>query len=186
MIWDKLMLVFKGYSVNFFLMKKALLTLALFTTLISCGQKNDSSPLGSLSSAPMYKLDGNKTTIQQLKGKKGTLIAIWATWCGPCIKEIPTLIALSKKYKDQGFNVLSINVDEIDYDQLETLQKFSQSQGINYPVVWADQTMQARLGGIAALPTSLFIDKDGLVLEKLEGLYPHSMLEARIEKYMAL
>lgn len=110
--------------------------------------------------AEVKSLDG---TVFKLADKKGTvvLINLWATWCGPCIKEMPDLVALHEEYKASGFEVLGLNVDDED---AEMIKSFASDQRLTYPLGWTadgqlnDLVKVSRRDGI---PQSFLIDRNG-------------------------
>jgi thiol-disulfide isomerase/thioredoxin len=107
-----------------------------------------------------------------------TLLVYWATWCHPCIVEIPHLIEFHDKFADRGFRVVSINIDDPTGKKMPA---FVERFGINYPLlIDADESSERKMGGILALPTSFLIDREGRVVRKLEGLYPPEVLEELI------
>lgn len=108
------------------------------------------------------------------------LLVFWATWCQPCIMEIPSLNALHEKYRDHGFRVVSVNVDDGNLDHVGTVVR---EQGINYEVLMGDEKTMARFGGVRALPTSFLVAKGGRIVDRMEGLLPESMLEGKIRDY---
>ncbi len=119
-------------------------------------------------------LEGKEITLSGLKGKV-VLLDFWATWCGPCRESIPHLVQLYKTYHDNGFEVIGMSVDKGDG---ETVRHFVKSMEIPYPVILAPEEV-ARNYGVTALPTTLFIDKEGKVREKIIGF------NATIAKEMA-
>jgi len=102
---------------------------------------------------------------------KAVLLNFWATWCPPCREEIPSLIALQKKY--QGRLVI-VGVSE-DEDPPSEVEKFVQKVGINYPVVMSSPELLGKWGGVEALPTTFLISSQGRVMWKHRGL--HSLAE---------
>src|SRR5436305_14670373 len=103
--------------------------------------------------APEFKLDsidGKPLSLASARGKV-VLLNFWATWCGPCRAEIPDLIALQQKYKDQ-LQIIGLTVDEDDATEIK--QVVAETH-INYPVAMAPPELRMQYGGIAALPTSL-------------------------------
>jgi thiol-disulfide isomerase/thioredoxin len=112
-------------------------------------------------------ITGKAINTADWKGK-AVLLNFWATWCPPCREEIPSLIALQKKY--QGRLVI-IGVSE-DEDPPSEVQKFVQKVGINYPVVMATPELVSKWGGVEALPTTFLINPEGRVVWKHRGLHP--------------
>ncbi|QNK63228.1 TlpA family protein disulfide reductase [Pedobacter sp. PAMC26386] len=110
-----------------------------------------------LPSFSLKDLDGNELSSAQLLGKP-TLINFWSIYCGPCIEEMPQLSRLKEKYKDQ-MNFVSITENSaIDDD----LKGFLKNKGFNFQVLENGEDYKGKLK-IAALPTNLFLDKDGVV-----------------------
>jgi thiol-disulfide isomerase/thioredoxin len=118
--------------------------------------------------APDFKmddLDGKPLSLASSRGKV-VLLNFWATWCGPCRAEIPDLIELQKKYGD-SLQIIGLDVDD---DDVAEVKKFVEKNGINYPVGMATNEIRMQYGGVAALPTSFVLDKEGRVVQKHEGL----------------
>ncbi|MFP3982585.1 MAG: TlpA family protein disulfide reductase [Desulfurivibrionaceae bacterium] len=102
------------------------------------------------------------------------LVAFFATWCPPCIKEIPSLVDLQEKYKTKGFSVIAISVDE----STNAVRQIMDKTGINYPVLMANNQIVRDFGGISNIPVSFLIDRNGEVVKKYTGYVPHSVLES--------
>lgn len=126
-------------------------------------------------------LNGKPISLDELKGKI-VLLNFWATWCGPCRAEIPDLIDLQKKYKDQ-FAIVALATDEDDSD---LVKKFSQKAGINYRVGMSTDELREAYGGIPALPTSFVIDPQGRVVQKHVGLNDPSIYELEVRALLGL
>src|SRR5258706_209903 len=134
--------------------------------------------------APEFKLDsidGKPLTLASAHGKV-VLLNFWATWCGPCRAEIPDLIDLQKKYKDQ-FAIVALATDD---DDPVLVKKFSQKAGINYRVGMSSDELRAAYGGIPALPTSFIIDPQGRVVQKHIGLNDPSIYELEVRALLGL
>ncbi|MDQ3001455.1 MAG: TlpA family protein disulfide reductase [Fibrobacterota bacterium] len=106
-----------------------------------------------------------------------TLLVFWATWCQPCLMEMPALVKLHGKYRDRNFRVVSINVDDPEGQKVKSI---SREYGINYPVLIGNEDVMKQFGGVTALPTSFLIDRDGRIREKLQGLHPEEELERMV------
>jgi cytochrome c biogenesis protein CcmG/thiol:disulfide interchange protein DsbE len=134
--------------------------------------------------APEFKLaglEGKPLSIADFHGKV-VLLNFWATWCGPCRAEIPDLVELQNKYKDQ-LQIIGLVVDDEDQD---AIKKFITEFGINYPVAVAPDELRMQYGGIAALPTSFVIDAEGRVVQKHEGLRDPVLYEVEIRSLLGL
>jgi thiol-disulfide isomerase/thioredoxin len=129
-------------------------------------------------SAPDLKvkdLDGRELTLQAYKGKV-VLLNFWATWCGPCRSEIPSLIRLQDEYKDR-LQIIGIDVDD---DDAERLRAFVKGKGINYPVAMATVPVRVAYGGINALPTLFVINQEGKMVQKHVGLFDPALYEIEV------
>ncbi len=112
---------------------------------------------------------------------KALLVTFFATWCPPCIQEIPTLIKLQEQFSKDGFSVLGFSMDEGGPDVVARLIK---KRSINYPVLMADEATAQTFGGIVGIPTSFLINKEGNVVKTYPGYVPHSTLEKDIKGIM--
>lgn len=109
--------------------------------------------------------DGNEYTLQQLlKGKKYVLIDFWASWCGPCRKEIPNLKKEYKAYADKGFEIISISSDKVESDWIKALEQ----ENFTWPNFRDVDGSISKLYGVKAIPALFFVDANGLLLA--EGL----------------
>jgi thiol-disulfide isomerase/thioredoxin len=134
--------------------------------------------------APEFKLDaldGKPLSLAAARGKV-VLLNFWATWCGPCRAEIPDLIALQQKYKDQ-LQIIGLTVDD---DDAATIKQVVAEERINYPVAMASPEVRLQYGGIAALPTSFVVDAQGRVVQKHEGLRDPALYETEIRALLGL
>ena len=129
----------------------------------------------------MKDVDGKPVTLAGLRGKV-VLLNFWATWCGPCREEIPSLIALQKQYKDK-LQIVGMLTDD---DDDEALRKVIEAEGINYPVVLATPEMRMEYGGIPALPTLFVINAEGRVVQKHVGLYNPALYETEVRALLNL
>src|SRR5438045_3781954 len=117
-------------------------------------------------------LDGKEISLDAYKGKV-VLLNFWATWCGPCRAEIPSLIRMQEAYKER-LQIIGMDVDD---DNEEQLRAFVKKQGINYPVARTSDTVRLAYGGIAALPTVFVINRDSKVVQKHVGLFNPALYE---------
>jgi len=134
--------------------------------------------------APEFKLDGLDGKVLTLAGARGKVVLLnfWATWCGPCRAEIPDLIALQQKYKDQ-LQIIGLTVDDED---ASVIQEVVARTRINYPVAMTSHEVRMQYGGIAALPTSFVLDTQGRVVQKHEGLRDPGLYETEIRALLGL
>ena len=126
-------------------------------------------------------LGGKPILLEEDKGKI-VLLNFWATWCGPCRAEIPDLIELQKKYKDQ-LDIIALSTDE---DDAAEVKRFAQKAGINYRIGMATDSLRVKYGGIPALPTSFVIDPQGRVVQKHVGLDDPRIYELEVRALLGL
>lgn len=86
------------------------------------------------------------------------MVNYWATWCGPCVGEIPDLIKISKEYADKGFAIVGVLTGD---DDLDGAKKFIADEGMTYPVVTPEAFFLDHADGIYAIPTTMFFDSTG-------------------------
>ena len=126
-------------------------------------------------------LDGKEVKLADLKGKV-VILDFWATWCGPCVKEIPHFIELYKQYQKQGFEMVGISTDR---DGVGVVKSFVQRHKINYPILMADGKVQQAYGGIRAIPTTFVINKMGVIQRQYVGYRDKIVFEADIKALLA-
>jgi len=131
---------------------------------------------------PSFTLE-NVITGENVESKefagKSLLIIFFATWCPPCIEEIPTLIDLQNKYRDRQFSIVGLSVDQ---DGKKVVQKLIEKKKINYPVLMADNSVTRKFGGVYGIPTSFLVNSNGNVVKKYTGYVPRSVLIKDIEQ----
>ncbi len=121
----------------------------------------------------MTDLDGRSHSSSDWRGKV-VLINFWATWCPPCRAEIPDLIALQKKYHDK-LVIIGISEDE---GTIEEVRRFADAQGVNYPIVMTTPELRKTFKGVAALPTTFVLDRDGRLAQRHVGMLNPARTEA--------
>ena len=129
----------------------------------------------------LQDLNGNVVSTAQWQGKV-VILNFWATWCPPCREEIPILVDLAKKYKDDLL-IVGVSVDEGSPDEV---REFAKAFHMNYPVVMWSHELVSEYGGVPALPTTFLINKDGRIVQKHEGLYPPDVYDTEVRALMGL
>ena len=117
-------------------------------------------------------MDGKDVDSGDFQGK-ALLVTFFATWCPPCLQEIPTLVELQQEFAAKGFSVIGLSVDQ--GGGLE-VAKLVERQAINYPVLMADAETAENFGGVYGIPVSFLVNKSGNVVKRYPGLVPHSTL----------
>ncbi|MCW5980449.1 MAG: TlpA family protein disulfide reductase [Bryobacteraceae bacterium] len=119
--------------------------------------------------APDFSLkdaDGRTVRLSDYKGKV-VLLNFWATWCGPCRIEIPWFRDFESNFKDRGFAVIGVSMDEEGW---EVVKPYVERAKVNYRVVIGDDEVAGNYGGVSSLPTSFIIDRDGRIASVHIGL----------------
>lgn len=119
-----------------------------------------------IAAADIKLVDGGTFKLEDQKSKV-ILFNLWATWCGPCRAEMPELIALQDKYRDQGFEIIGLNTDD---EAPEQINPFVEKMKLNYKIGWADEAMMKefmRISKMPAIPQSFLIDREG----RLRGVF---------------
>jgi thiol-disulfide isomerase/thioredoxin len=133
--------------------------------------------------APAFTLTdifGNKLSLSDYKGKV-VMLDFWATWCGPCRIEIPGFVELQDRYRDQGFSIIGISMD----DSSEPVMEFYKQFKMNYPVALGDDSLGALYGGIFGMPTTFLIGRDGRIYAKHVGATHVGVFEEEVKELIA-
>jgi len=173
-------------SESFMLRKFFLIAFTAILAMVVVGCKHKASANGGPTQVVIKSLDGKDITVAQYKGKV-VLVNFWATWCEPCKEEIPWMIEFQKKYSPRGFTILGVSMDE---DGKKAVQPFldkerfdvnGQKEAMNYPIVFANDAIAGKFGGIMGLPTSMLFTRDGKKIRTIVGLVNHDDISKVIE-----
>lgn len=107
---------------------------------------------------------------------KVVLLNFWATWCAPCLGEIPRFAEWQQKYRGQGLRVIGISMDDAEQPVRALYQKYH----VNYPVVMGDEQLGEMYGGILGLPVTFLIDRNGKIRFKHQGSADLDIIEREI------
>ena len=137
-------------------------------------------------------LNGNEVTQDIFSNSDLTMINIWATFCGPCLQEMPGLGALSSEYADKGLQVVGIVVDVLDSSgavsssQVDLAKEIVQKTGAAYThLLPSEDLIRIKLNAVSAVPETVFVDKNGDVVgEPLVGSRSEDDWKAIIDKYL--
>ena len=125
-------------------------------------------------------MNGVDVKLASFKGKP-IVMNFWATWCGPCRAEIPSLVELNKQYGEAGKDVviLGISVD----DPIEKLKPYASQMHMNYPVLVGAgrDDVQDAFGPLWGIPVTVFIDRDGKIAKKHSGIASKEQFEQEIK-----
>jgi thiol-disulfide isomerase/thioredoxin len=126
-------------------------------------------------------LEGRQISTASLRGKV-VLVNFWATWCPPCREEIPDLIALQNKYKDQ-LQIIGVSQDS---GSVEEVRRFAAEHRMNYPTVMSTPEIEKLFPGVYALPTTFVLDRDGRLAQKHVGLLNAAVTETETRSLAGL
>jgi thiol-disulfide isomerase/thioredoxin len=156
------------------------LLLVLLLLVFSGGQPT--APSHSQDRVPNFELpdlDGRPTRLADVMGENLTLIDFWATWCGPCVKSIPSLVALSDSLAESGVSVVGVNVDSPR--NVSKVAPYARSLGVSYPILLdTNSEIMAELN-VQAMPTLLVIDDRRNIVYAHEGFRPGDETVVRAE-----
>lgn len=93
------------------------------------------------------------------------LLSFWATWCEPCLAEMPAFNEWQKQYGSHHFQVIGVSMDDAPANVVSTVARLK----LNYPVIMGDEHLAAAYGGILGLPVTFLIDRDGRVQARYEN-----------------
>ena len=137
---------------------------------VSTSQPDASSQVeqaGILSAFSTTDLDGNELDQSMLEGYGLTMVNVWATYCKPCLSEMPDLGELADEYRDQGVQIVGLVSDVLNSDgffsqeQLDTARDLVAETGADYPHLLPSQDLYGLLSQIYAVPTTFFVDSEG-------------------------
>ena len=110
-------------------------------------------------------LDGKKVSLSDYKGKV-VLVNIWATWCPPCVKEMPSMEKLYRKFKGENFEILAVSIDETG---LKAVAPFMEKTRLTFPALIDSKGTIKPVYRITGIPESFIIDKQGVLIKKIVG-----------------
>jgi peroxiredoxin len=134
---------------------------ALTTLALALGSSLAAAAVTPASTAPDFTLRTQNGPNLRLKEQRGRVVLVnfWATWCGPCRREMPQLSRLYDKYRAAGFLLLGVSVDD---DQRKAAQ-IASKLGVTFPVLFDTDKNVSRLYDLSAMPSTVLIDRDGRV-----------------------
>jgi cytochrome c biogenesis protein CcmG/thiol:disulfide interchange protein DsbE len=132
--------------------------------------------------APDFALQdaqGQTIRLSDLRGRP-VLLNLWASWCAPCKAEMPAMQEVYEAYAPQGFTILAVNTTF--QDPRENALDFARGRGLTFPILFDTQGSVSQLYQVRAMPTSFFIDAQGIIRRGVfGGPMPEAQLRAEIE-----
>jgi cytochrome c biogenesis protein CcmG/thiol:disulfide interchange protein DsbE len=137
-------------------------------------------PLAERQQAPSFELKDSNGTVVTLAEYKDRVVLLnfWATWCVPCKEELPWFQEFNSKFKDQGFAVLGVSLDEEGWN---VVKPYTDERKLTYRMVMGSEQVSTLYGGIDSLPTTFLIDRAGKIAAIHTGLVSKATYEKEIQ-----
>ncbi|GAA0070801.1 TlpA disulfide reductase family protein [Clostridium sardiniense] len=149
----------------------------------SIGNESNNN-INNVTKAPdfiVYNEEGRAVKLSDYKGKKAVVVNFWASWCPPCKYEMPYFQKANDKYKGKEVEILMVNLTDGSRETKKTALEFMKESKYNMNVLFDTELNAAKIYGIQALPRTLFIDKDGNLVNDHTGLITQDMLDDNID-----
>lgn len=132
--------------------------------------------------APRFVRKDLNRRVVDLKAFRGKVVLLnfWATWCAPCLTEMPRFVEWQRRYGDRGLQVIGISMD----DESGPVTKVSTKLHLNYPVAMGDEQIGELYGGVLGLPVSFLIDRDGEIAAVYRGEASLDEIESQIQSLL--
>ena len=133
------------------------------------------TPLDAGRNAPDYAattLAGDTISIDELRGQV-VLLNVWATWCRPCVREMPAIQRLYDKLRPDGFTVLAVSVDNTAMslgDPAEAVRGFVEQYKLTFPILLDSDRRIESIYQVIGMPTTYVIDRDGIIRDRVMGI----------------
>ena len=148
--------------------------------LAACGGSSDFPMPGN--PAPEFTLkdlQGREVKLSQFRGKP-VLLNFWASWCGPCREELPLIEATQQKHQGEDLVVLGVNAG----DAPEIAQAFVSENHLTFPIVLDSTSDVARAYQVRGIPTSVFINSDGQIVNRHSGVFTERILSGYLNNIL--
>jgi peroxiredoxin len=145
----------------------SVLVLAIVYTIYTNATKEKVEVLGIGDEAPdftLVDLNGKEHRLSDYKGQ-GVFLNFWGTWCKPCAKEMPAMDRQYETYKEQGVQILAVNIAQSDFE----VQRFASQYGLDFPIVIDKTKSVMEAYNIDPLPTTLLINPEGEIEQIVRG-----------------
>ncbi|WP_017380390.1 thiol-disulfide oxidoreductase ResA [Paenisporosarcina sp. TG-14] len=139
----------------------SVLVVAIVYTIYTNATKEKIEVLGIGDDAPdftLVDLNGEVHRLSDYKGQ-GVFLNFWGTWCKPCVKEMPAMDSQYEVYKDQGIQILAINIAQSDFE----VQRFANQYGLDFPIVIDKTKSVMEAYNVNPLPTTILVNPEGKI-----------------------
>ena len=123
-------------------------------------------------------VDGRTVRLQDLRGRP-VVLDFWATWCAPCRTSMPDLDEIQQRYSSEGLVILGLSLDE---DGVQPVRRFAQSLGVKFRLALANDRVLSEYGPIRSVPTTVFINRQGVVVRRVVGYLDRETMEAFVRE----
>ena len=131
----------------------------------------------------VYDRDGNARSFSEFKGKP-VILNFWASWCGPCVSEMPEFQSFYDQY-GQDIHFVLVNLTDGQQETVESATKFIDEAGYTFPVYFDTDIDAAMKYGVSAVPVSYFIDAEGYFVAWAQGALTEDMLRQGVEMLLS-
>ena len=159
------------------MVRASLLSIVLTALLFGCYSGSRPPHIGAPAPDFTVQDDQRSITLSQLRGKT-VVLNFWATWCAPCVEEMPSLVQMQQKLGSNGIEVVAVSID----DDEQAYRKFLKDHDIDLTTVRDPQKKSASLYGTFKWPETYIIDRNGVVRRKFIG--PQDWLGPEIVDYL--
>ncbi len=162
--------------------------IAMYETAESNGLLNHAleaaAPVQNGKPAPDFTLQDINGVTHRLSDYRGKVVMLnfWATWCPPCIKEVPEYSELQTEYGPQGLQVLGIALDD---EGLSRVKPWVAKHTVDYPILLPDSKVTAAYGDMASIPVTFIIDRKGIIRTSYVGIRKKDVVEGIIKPVLA-
>jgi len=155
----------------------AIVAVATVVLVAWIGRENY-QPVITGSEAPEFvvtAMDGSEVRLSDFLGEKVLLVNVWATWCGPCVVEMPSMERLYRSVEGEDFEILAVSVDaplgsvDVGGRPGGNLQAFADELGLTFPILHNPSGDIQSLYQTTGVPESFIIGKDGIIYKKIAG-----------------